>query len=346
VASRHHLISTTADKDFSLQYTWTSVHTLVPLFLGVVLIALFAVWEVKWAKYPMFPRRLGQSAWNLNLTFVITFISGANFFSVLLLWPTQAYNVYGHDPVGIGIRGMPFGFCVMGGACICLFLLSKTGGQIKWLLLGSSVLMTAGCGAMAAAREDNIQAVFGILAIAGLGVGGIIVPAVSLHSIIHPLLLSAHLSLTLLSSLQSILSTIICPDDLIATIAALTLAIRVVGGAVGYTVYYNVFYNKLIPQMMEKIGGAMVMNGIDNVTIITDVITLTGASLTNQILPLVGGNVTIWEQVVAAGQDAYAESYPWVYYCSIAFGAVSILASLFLTDISKYMDDHIAVVLV
>lgn len=36
-------------------------------------------------------------------------------------------------------------------------------------------------------------------------------------------------------------ATIICPDDLIATVAALTLAIRVIGGSIGYCVYYNVF---------------------------------------------------------------------------------------------------------
>ena len=32
------------------------------------------------------------------------------------------------------------------------------------------------------------------------------------------------------------IATIICPDDLIATVAALTLAIRVIGGSVGYCV--------------------------------------------------------------------------------------------------------------
>jgi hypothetical protein len=53
------------------------------------------------------------------------------------------------------------------------------------------------------------------LIIGGFGIGGIVVPA-------------------------SIITTIICPDDLIATIAALTLSIRVIGGAVGYAVYYNV----------------------------------------------------------------------------------------------------------
>jgi hypothetical protein len=36
----------------------------------------------------------------LSLTLVITAISGANFFSILMFWPTQAFNVYGHDPVG------------------------------------------------------------------------------------------------------------------------------------------------------------------------------------------------------------------------------------------------------
>jgi hypothetical protein len=44
-----------------------------------------------------------------------------------------------------------------------------------------------------------------ILIIAGLGIGGILVPA-------------------------SIITTIVCPDDLIATVSAVTLSIRVIGG--------------------------------------------------------------------------------------------------------------------
>ena len=68
---------------------------------------------------------------------------------------------------------------------------------------------------MSVARVDNLSVLWIILIIAGFGIGGIVVPA-------------------------SIITTIICPDDLIATIAALTLAIRVIGGAIGYAVYYNV----------------------------------------------------------------------------------------------------------
>ncbi|KAL3422245.1 fungal trichothecene efflux pump [Phlyctema vagabunda] len=304
------------------QYKWTSAHTLVPLLLGAVLLIAFGFWEIYGAKYPMFPSRLKQNPRILALTLVITFISGANFFSVLLFWPTQAFNVYGHDPVGVGLRGLPIGFSILIGACVVLWLLSVFRGGNKILMIISSCMMTAGCGALAAARLDNLSAVYGILVVAGLGIGGIVVPA-------------------------SIITTIICPDDLIATIAALTLAIRVVGGAIGYTTYYNVFLNKFIPELTLKVAGACLHNRIYSPAIIKEAAELTGASLLEEILHLPGvdGNVTIYNAIVLAGQEAYAFAYPYVYYASIAFGSVSIIASLFLGDISQYMDDHVAVVI-
>lgn len=130
--------------------------------------------------------------------------------------------------------------------------------------------------------------------------------------------------------------------------AALTLAIRVLGGVVGYSVYYNVFVQKFIPNLTYYVGGAMELElGITNITIITEALQLTSASLTEDLafLPGIAGNATAYEIVVGAGQLAFAESYKYVYYVSIAFGAISIIASCFLGDISQYMDDHVAVVM-
>jgi len=92
----------------------------------------------------MFPARLKQAPRILGLTLVITFISGANFFSIIMFWPTQAFNVYGHDPVGVGIRGIPVGFSILAGAVIVLWCLSIFRGRNKELMIISSVLMTAG----------------------------------------------------------------------------------------------------------------------------------------------------------------------------------------------------------
>jgi Fungal trichothecene efflux pump (TRI12) len=146
----------------------------------------------------------------------------------------------------------------------------------------------------------------------------------------------------------SIMSTIICPDDLIATIAALTLSIRVIGGSVGYNAYYNIFISKFVPNAKYYIGGVMATQlNITNVTYITHAIELTGVSLLEGIrdIPGIAGNETAYQMVIGAGRMAYSESYKYVYLASIAFGAVSIIASCFLGNIDKYMDDHVAVIM-
>jgi hypothetical protein len=145
--SRVHITSSRRSNAFcliSLQYPWSSAHVLAPLILGFVMLIAFAFWEIYGAKYPIFPTRLKQEPRTLGLTLVITFISGANFFSVLMFWPTESFNVYGHDPVDVGIRSLPVGFGILAGACIVLVLLSVFRGHNKELLIVSSVLMTAG----------------------------------------------------------------------------------------------------------------------------------------------------------------------------------------------------------
>ena len=86
---------------------------------------------------------------------------------------------------------------------------------------------------------------------------------------------------------------------------------------------------------------------ITSVAVITEAIEITGASLLPALeeLPGIKGVPGAYELVVYAGQLAYAEAYKYVYYVSIAFGAVSIIAACFLGDIGKYMDDHVAVVM-
>jgi hypothetical protein len=131
-------------------------------------------------------------------------------------------------------------------------------------------------------------------------------------------------------------------------VAALTLAIRVIGGSVGYCVYYNVFISKFVPLATHYIGGTMIYKlHITSPAVIKAAIELTGASLLEELhtLPGIKGVPGAYEMVVFAGRLAYAEAYKWVYYVSIAFGGISIICACFLGDINKYMDDHVAVVM-
>lgn len=135
---------------------------------------------------------------------------------------------------------------------------------------------------------------------------------------------------------------------MIATISALTLSIRVVGGSIGYTIYYNIFISKFVPSATHYIGGVMLTKlHITNPAYIAEAVELTGASLLDEIrhIPGIAGNEAAYNAVVTAGQIAYAESYKWVYYASIGFGGVSIIAALFLENIGDYMNDNVAVVM-
>lgn len=72
------------------QYSWHSAHVLAPLILGLALIVAFIVWELYGTKYPMFPRRILQVPNIMIGTLVITFISGANFFSICGFLPSAS----------------------------------------------------------------------------------------------------------------------------------------------------------------------------------------------------------------------------------------------------------------
>ena len=154
----------------------------------------------------------------LGLTLVITAVSGANFFSVLMFWPTQAFNTYDQDPVHVGLRGLPIGLAIMVGCCVVLVALSVWGGHIRLLMVVSTITMTigwsitlqpclrlligTGVSLICLSTPQNEKGMFRplfyqhprllaavmypILIIAGLGIGGILVPASVISTIVCP----------------------------------------------------------------------------------------------------------------------------------------------------------------
>jgi hypothetical protein len=135
-------------------------------------------------------------------------------------------------------------------------------------------------------RRDNIWLSYILLIISGLGVGGIVVPA-------------------------SIITAIICPDELIATVTALTISIRVLGGAIGYAIYYNVFLDHFKTNVQKELIPVLAAAGIKDQAAIVGIINLTGAGLINVIATLPGMTPELADIIIAKGQQAYADSYPF-----------------------------------
>jgi hypothetical protein len=218
-------------------HAWTSAYVLCTLLIGFLTIVAWIVWEWKGAKHPMVPMELFKGQRVVALAYTVAFVAGMNFFSVLNFWPLMISTVWTPDPVQIGLRGFAPGLSVTLGAIFFNSMLSTWKGGSKWILFIASAILTGFGGAMAVVRPDNEKVVIALGTIAGVGLGGLIVPSATV-------------------------AMIASPDALITTCAALSLSVRAVGGSIGYSIYYNIFANKLTVRLPLYIAEFAVKAGL------------------------------------------------------------------------------------
>jgi MFS family permease len=317
-------------------YSWTSAHTLVPLITGGFFILAFVAWEIYGAAYPMFPAELKRNPRAFATVLVITATSGAAFFTVLVDWPSQYTSMYAdnNDPVSVGLGSLPIAFSFLGGSVVVLVLMSYFRSYIRAILIVSSIIMTAGKladphaskntahdhstgnGALAAATVDDLQAMFAPLVLVCFGCGAVIVPC-------------------------QVIASVVCPDELIATVFALTISVRIVGGALGYAIYYTILTDKFAQAAVKYVATAAIEAGVQDPEKIKQVMVLVASSARQELMKYVDTPMQV-DALVLAGREAYAASYQFVYLASIAFGSLAIIAACILPDVSSLMDAHVA----
>ncbi|PIA91001.1 Multidrug resistance protein 3 [Cercospora beticola] len=304
------------------QYAWSSAHVLVPFMLGITVITAFFVWEIKYAPHPMIPKAVfSKDKRSMIMIFLITFFSGGNFFVMLIFWPTQVYNVYGDDPIQIGIRTLPIGSGIIFGAAFNLLLFGMFKGRTTFLMIFWTSVMTVFTACVSLADRHNLNPmIYAILTIANVGVGAVIFPA-------------------------SIMAQIYCPTEYIGTITAISLAIRYIGGAVGFTAYYNVFYHKLTEEYAIPAGLKIVLAGItEDYDTLYDLITYAAQAQYHALRDLIetSPSVTmkgqaVYDDIIFHVQEAFVLAYRWPYWISVAFGGACVVCALGLRDIRRVM---------
>jgi hypothetical protein len=173
---------------------------------------------------------------------------------------------------------------------------------------------------MSAVDPYNINTVWAPLVLGLTGVGGVLIP-------------------------NEIIVTIISPDDLIATATSLTICLRSVGQVIGLSILYTQFITRLTSNALIYIVPAAVEVGIYNATEIENLVpAMLGTSFADYVslLPQVNTEQK-YDLLLNAVTHTFGITFPLVYYISIAFGISACIASLFIGDLTKLMDDHIAV---
>ena len=218
-------------------HKWTSAYVLCTLLIGLGLLFAWAVYEWKFAKYPMVPKELFLGQRVVALSFAVAFVAGMNFFSLLNFWPLTISTVWPYDPIKIGLRGISAGFGTAIGAIFWNALLSTFPGDCKWILFVAAGMLTTFGGALSVMTPDNIVTTIALATVACFGLGGVIVPAATV-------------------------AMIAAPDALITTCAALSLSVRAVGGSIGYSIYYSIFHDKFLAIAPLQVGKYAVEAGL------------------------------------------------------------------------------------
>lgn len=229
-----------------------------------------------------------------------------------ILWPTILGTVYTTDVIEIGWQSSVVGGGVLLGQLVGGFAISYI-PKVKWQCIILSVLSTAFVGSLAALGPDTHTFVItmGTLGCFVIGwIDNITFPGVTL---------------------------VIEPQD-IGLATGVLGSIRALGGAVSQALYVSILTNKVTKFIPENVIPAA-----------------TGAGLPASSLPalfqgLTLGNFTavpgITPTIIAATgiavRDAYVTTFHYVFYTTIPFGVLLIIACVFIPDMDKYLHNNVA----
>lgn len=174
---------------------------------------------------------------------------------------------------------------------------------------------------MAAASLTNLSVVWFIISLACVGVGAVIVP-------------------------NQVIAGIVCPDDLLATITAATISVRILGGSIAYAVYNDIFTSRFDNLVTKYIAPAALKVGITSTRQIEIIAAILRSGGYDQLLVYPGTGVVSQAQVevlTQAGKETLVASFSLVYYVSICFGGIAVIACCFLTGIEEQMVAGVAV---
>jgi hypothetical protein len=173
--------------------------------------------------------------------------------------------------------------------------------------------MAAGIGGLAAVDQNNPGRGVGLSFLGAVGIGGTVQPAVTML-------------------------TIISPDDMIATITAASISIRLIGATIGYALNFNIFETRLI-----GITQAVINVGVRAGLPLPEVLNMAFALSSQNETALANFPVAIVDEAEAAALAIYVGAFKTVYLVSLVFSGGALIASCFLKDIREYLVDRVAV---
>lgn len=265
-------------------------------------------------KNPLFPWQLFTMVRKFKIHLLIVFVSGFIWYAMAALLPQATLYMYTNDPIEIGLIAIPN--CVgtaVGGWIIPSLIdyIRHVRGQIVLAVLIQTVFT--------ACYAAHSRAAWIVLQFFGQG------------------------CFTWLTTLAYLAGSLFVPHGDLGTASGLIGTFRSAGGSIGNAIFSTVLHSVINSDLQDNIANAAIAAGFNAEgipqlipAVINEAVGVPGS------LATLGVSDPVRRAVLATFRDTYAKAFRMVFYTSIPFGVVALVAAWFVEDPSPLLTNHVA----
>lgn len=287
-------------------YSWADAGVWVPIVAGMAVLAVFIAVEMR-AKHPIVPLDLFTKR-NSALALSMTFLVGLGAYVGVIFMPRFFQTVHGIGATRSGYYILPALLGMMGGAIVGGVLIARI-GRYKWLLSSGFVVLILGSFLMTHLSAETPDWTIWIwLFPIGLGIG----PMITAGTVI--------------------VQSLVAPQRLGAASGALGL-FNQVGAVMGLALVGTVFSSLYQGQLPRSLAAHGIPVGlIPALDRLSGVLQGVGSGQTVLQSTLPPSSWPLITQIVAASNDAFAQSLATSFFVTVIAGLLALLMSLMLHD--------------
>ena len=306
-------------------HPWNSASVVAPIIIGAVSFIGAFLYDFmvidKAGRHALFPRDLMSKFQEFTVSLVVVFVAGMVYYSMAALLPEATEFVYTNKPLEIGILLLPNGLGQTLAITVFPAFLHKTGHPTRYIL--AAVAMQLLFTALYAYGIDGHKAAWVTFQFFGASCFGLITITTVFNASLH-----------------------VRPSELGVAVGLLG-TFRSMGGSVGNAIFGAILRSVVDKELAKRIIEAALALGYkgDFTTLIPAVIDA-ALGVPGAFAGIEGVTPAIEMATLSAYHDAYAQAFKMVFYSTIPFGVVALIAAFFIKDTTKYMTNHVHVYLV
>ena len=302
-------------------HPWKSASVLAPVVIGAVTLSCSFVydWLICDQEKAFFPSQLFRQYREFTVSLVVVFVAGLIFYAMSSLVPQASFYIFSNDGIQIGILSLPNGLGQLIGSTVMPALLHKTKSP-KMHIVAGVFIQTFFTGLYVYALPSHKGAWMAFQAF-GQGCFSWITVSTLVNASLHVRQSDLGLAVGIIGTFRS------------------------AGGSIGDAVFTTILHGVVKNQLGPRITHAAEAQGYDpeNLKALTSAVIEYGSGVPNALVGVPGVTGAVEAATSQAFHEAYAYAFQRVFYSTIPFGIIALIATLFIADAGKYMTNHTSV---